>query len=131
MLLLSLVLFLSPVSAVYVNFDNCLSDNTQTGGILQFDPRLVSAVFDQTFNLNVTVWGNVTGSITTGTPDYSNPNSTYGKIVDNPDPTGANLETTLFRKVQFLSYEPWSDSISFCDALLQGECPLGPTFSNG
>lgn len=54
-----------------------------------------------------------------------------GKILDSPEPDAANPKlTTLFNKVNVLTYEPWSESVRFCDQLGNGyDCPLGPNFT--
>ncbi|RMZ81910.1 hypothetical protein DV738_g2036, partial [Chaetothyriales sp. CBS 135597] len=128
-----------PTGAAFVEFQNCLDSsiiNSQPR-LLQIVPLNVSARFDEKaghHNLNVTVWGNVTGQATEQDyppPDdlsWSNPNSTFGKIpdvaVDN------NKYTTLFADLSVLSYNPYvADPARFCAALVNGsECPLSPSF---
>lgn len=138
-LVLLLSLLIPPTSAVLIQYQNCLSDDAQNSGILQFRPAYVGAVFnttDASHNLNVTVWGNVTGSFTTAplppynSPDWTNPNYTDGKIVDIPDPDLASPKiTTLSNQINVLTYEPWSDAVDFCDSLINSSCPLGPAFN--
>lgn len=138
-LLLALSVLITPISAVLVNFENCLSLDwqNQLPLYLQFVPLYVDAVFnttDPSHNLNVTVYGNVTGSLPlvvlppSTSAEWSNPNFTDGKIVDVPDPDGNNVATTLSNKVNVLTYEPYSEKLNFCDNLLDGSCPLGPVF---
>ena len=62
-----MALFAIPVSAVFIEFDNCLSDAVQDDSPLQL--QFVALFLDAKFNttdpnngLQVTVWGNVTGS---------------------------------------------------------------------
>ncbi len=60
-------LWVLPTSAVFIDFQNCLSEGFQndTPLQLQFDPLYMNAVFNtanSSHNLNITVWGNVTGS---------------------------------------------------------------------
>lgn len=135
-----------PTSAVFIDFQNCLSDGYQknTPTQLQFVPLFLSAVFNTSnadHNLNVTVWGNVTGSGPTHLVQIPSWNNTAywegnqtnlgGKILDNPEPDAEDPKlTTLFNKVNVLTYEPWSESVSFCGGLGGGyECPLGPNFT--
>ncbi|KAI9743118.1 MAG: hypothetical protein M1818_003413 [Claussenomyces sp. TS43310] len=138
--LVTLIFFslIGPSNAVLISFENCLSaaylNNVPT--LLQFVPTFVDAVFNTTdtnHNLRLTVWGNVTGSSVVATlpppddPSWLNPNDTDGKIVNVTSPT--NKVTTLFSKADFLSYEPWISSLSFCNQLVNGSCPLAPTFA--
>lgn len=131
-------LFTSSTGAAYVEFRNCLDNSVIISNprILQFDPLNVSAVFNTTsdrHNLNITVYGNVTGKATAqpypppDDPAWNDPNVTFGKI---PDVSEANNKyTTLFSRYNFLSYTPWSaDPSRFCDSIVQGHCPLGPAF---
>lgn len=107
---------------------------------LQWVPLYVGAEFqshEATHNLRVTVWGNVTGSYA-GTPaalppasdpTWSDPNSTDGKILQNPFPTTAAALTTLHDVVNVLTYEPYGEYFDFCgEALTNATCPLGPVF---
>lgn len=140
-------LWILPASAVFLDFQNCLSDAIQNDQplALQIIPLYLNAVFNTTdtnHNLNVTVWGNITGS-TVGsysrlvTPLWndtqywgSNDTSAGGKIEKEPYPNDATPKlTTLTNKVNVLTYEPWNDSVDFCDNLTNGTCPLGPTFT--
>ena len=132
-----------PTSAVFIDFSNCLAQSVQndTPLQLQFVPKFVDAKFnttDSAYALNVTVWGNVTGSLPLanlppyGDIEYWNNNATAnnnGKIVDVPFPDSANKFTTLFNKVNVLTYMPWSHSVDFCSALINGTCPLMPSFA--
>lgn len=145
MLMLLASIWIVPVSGVFIDFQNCLSDAYQknTPLQLQFVPKFVNAVFNTTdpnHNLNVTVWGNVTGSgpehlvilPPANDTDYWNSNQTNlgGKILDLPDPDDTDPKlTTLFSKVNVLTYEPWSESVKFCNQLVNSSCPLGPVFS--
>ncbi|RMD40174.1 hypothetical protein DV735_g4958, partial [Chaetothyriales sp. CBS 134920] len=131
--------WLRTTGAAFVEFQNCLDSGIVNSEprLLQFVPLNVSARFDEQsgqHNLNVTVWGNVTGQATEqeypspDDPSWSNPNSTFGKIpdvaVDN------NKYTTLFADLSVLSYNPYvADPARFCAALVNGnECPLSPSF---
>ncbi|KAK5023051.1 hypothetical protein LTS07_009544 [Exophiala sideris] len=136
-LLLSLF-FTSFAEAAYVEFQNCLDKSITNSSprLLQFTPLNVSAIFNTTstyHNLNVTVYGNVSGKATAQTypspndPSWSNPNDTFGKIPDVSESN--NKYTTLFARYTFLSYTPWSaDPTRFCESVLQEECPLAPAF---
>ncbi|KAL3424869.1 integral membrane protein [Phlyctema vagabunda] len=134
-------LFIQPGAAVFLDFQNCLSESYQhdTPLLLQFVPLFVDAVFNTTdpaHNLRVTVWGNVTGSLPlvalpgSNDTEYWNSNTTTaGKIVNVPDPEGANKLTTSYNKVNVLTYEPWSQTLEWCKQLVNGTCPLGPSFT--
>ncbi|TAQ88019.1 hypothetical protein B7494_g3658 [Chlorociboria aeruginascens] len=144
LLVLLASLWINTASAAFVEFQNCLSDSYlhDTPRKLQFVPLFLDATFDTTnpkHELRVTVWGNVTGSgpdtlvtLPSGNDtDYWDSNSTdtdNGKIVEIP-PDPGNKITTLFNKVNVLTYEPWNETVNFCDRLVNGTCPLGPTFN--
>jgi len=140
---LGAVLFLLTVwttvaDAAFVEFTNCLDDSiiNSTPRLLQFVPLNVSAVFNSTSrrNLNVTVYGNVTGQATVQAyppptdPSWSNPNDTFGKI---PDLSASNNKyTTLFARYNVLSYTPYeAEPARFCQEVVGAEqCPLAPAF---
>lgn len=153
-------LWIMPASAVLIDFQNCLSDTVQNSGNgnpsqrdLQITPLFVNAVFNTTdpnHNLNVTVWGNVSGSaIATGTKYVlpsandtaywnSNDTSAGGKILNEPYPEDPHpFYTTLSNKVNVLTYEPWNNLENFCDEIAaysnashsNYSCPLAPSFS--
>lgn len=143
--LVCLSLLSQPAAAVLLHkFDNCLPESTKSSNPLelQWIPLYVGATFDtknKSHNLRVTVWGNVTGAYNpTAVPplppwdsdDWSNPNVTDGKIVDNPFPDEANFLTTLHSKIDVVTYEPYAADFDFCkDALTNASCPLGPYFN--
>lgn len=141
LLLLAIVLgvLIAPVSAALVNFENCLSPNIINSNPvqLQFIPLHLDAKFNITspsHNLNVTVYGNVSGVATQvpypapDDPQWSNPNSIVGKIVDLSQPN--NKYSTLFAKFNVLSYTPYDATPSrFCNSTIYGTCPLGPAFT--
>jgi len=137
-----------PASAVFVEFQNCLSESVQNNQALQLQlvPLVMNAVFnttDPSHNLNITVWTNVTGSTVDSTQfvlpaanssywDPGNNDTTKGgKIADNPFP-GAEKQflTTLFSKVNVLTYAPYNprDGEDFCNSLVNASCPVGPNF---
>ncbi|PGH06297.1 hypothetical protein GX51_02494 [Blastomyces parvus] len=129
-------------NAAFINFENCLPQSTIHSKPLQlqFKPFYVWVEMDsasEAKNLNVTVYGNVTGMSTQepypppDSPRWSNPNDTVGKIVDVD--VENNMLSTLFTRFEVLSYSPYvAKAARFCDSLIQGECPLGPVFySNG
>lgn len=136
--ILLMALFALPTSAVFIEFSNCLPDSVQndTPLQLQFVPLFVDAKFnttDPSNGLQVTVWGNVTGSGTEQTLLLPPINSPYwtsndsnqgGKIIDNP----GSYYTTLSNKVDVLTYEAWNQSVEFCNSLVNASCPLGPSF---
>lgn len=124
--------------AAFVEFTNCLDEViiTSEPRVLQFVPLNISAVFNHgnsSHILNVTVYGNVTGQLYNGTypapndPSWSNPNDTFGKIVD-VEP-GAALATTLFASFNVLTYTPYNAPAAFwCQNTVNSACPVGPAF---
>ncbi|KAB5536620.1 hypothetical protein GE09DRAFT_971364 [Coniochaeta sp. 2T2.1] len=135
-------IFIQAVSAVSVPFENCLPDSYRLNQptLLQWQPYEVQASFDtegpkHTFLM--TVWGNVTGSLFNVTLPPANssawkdPTKLDGKILGDPEPdSDAPKLTTLHNKVNFLTYEPWSESTNFCNtSLTNATCPLGPVFN--
>ena len=137
-------LWVVPTSAVFLEFENCLSESYRKSDPthLQFVPLFLNAVFNTTdpnHNLNVTVWGNVTGSgpnrfftLPPANASYwsSNDTSVGGKIENVPEPDIPEPKlTTLFNKVNVLTYEPWNQDVDFCNELINASCPLGPAFN--
>lgn len=137
--------WVTPVSAVFIEFSNCLEESYQgnTPYQLQFVPYFLWAVFnttDSTHNLALQVFGDVKGSgpgpsisippLSNDTAYWqSNSSDTYnGKIADEPDPASQKL-TTLSNKVTVLTYEPFNEYVDFCQQLVNGTCPLGPSFN--
>jgi hypothetical protein len=128
----------TPAAAVMLEFDNCLPDSYLLSNppLLQWVPLYLDAVFDTktpSNNLQVIVWGNVTGSQTLDTlpppndPYWKETNETNGKIDETPYID--TLATTLVRRVNVLTYEPWNDRSNFCtQSLVNGTCPLPPVF---
>lgn len=139
--LMLILLTSTPVHAVRVPFHNCLSDSYRLNEpkLLQWVPLYAEATFDtenESHNLEFIVWGNVTGSQNTGQlpapsdPYWTNDNETNGKIIREPDPDAEKtLATTLFRKVNMLTYQPWRQAVDFCQDGLNGTCPLSPIFN--
>ncbi|KAJ3514998.1 hypothetical protein NM208_g15015 [Fusarium decemcellulare] len=137
-LLLALHAF-SPVHAVRIPLTNCLDDSRRLNpDQLQWVPLYADAVFDlkdDSHNLLVTIWGNVTGARSGGELPPANDSyweddtKTNGKIVQIPDKE-YNKAVTLTRKIQFLSYQPYDSPTDFCEkALLHNmSCPLSPVF---
>ncbi|KAF7133993.1 hypothetical protein CNMCM5793_005519 [Aspergillus hiratsukae] len=136
LLLLTLV---SSSRAALLNFENCLDASIVESNPLQlqFVPLDVSVIFnleDPLYTLNVTIYGNVSGTVDRSSsypspddPRWSNPNDTVGKIVDVN--IANNKYTTLLTDVNVVSFSPYSDASRFCEAVtLGGPCPLGPVF---
>ncbi|KFY37405.1 hypothetical protein V495_07197 [Pseudogymnoascus sp. VKM F-4514 (FW-929)] len=136
--LIALSLCLAPVQAVLVPFENCLPES-YTDSVpkkLQFTPLFVDASFDAStdeHNLRFKVYGNVSGAYTNvnlppaNDPAWANPKITDGKIENLPQPVFKY--TTLYNKINVVTYQPWSQYLNFCDQVENGECPLGPAFS--
>ncbi|SMR41247.1 unnamed protein product [Zymoseptoria tritici ST99CH_1E4] len=137
LLLLLHSLLLLPVHAVFVNFENCLPDSTRNSRPqqLQFTPLFVDATFvneRSTHFLNLTIYGNVSGQQFTGNypppsdEQWNNSDVSFGKIVNVG--TGNRL-ATLTADYMVLTYtEANNPGERFCDALVRGDCPLGPAF---
>lgn len=124
-----------------MTFENCLPESyiNNDPTPLQWMPHSVDASFnasDPKHTLRVTMWGNVTGTFTNVTlpppesPDWKDPTKTDGKILDEPEPNVPFPKlTTLHSKIEFLTYEPWSDNTNFCNtSLTNASCPLAPVF---
>lgn len=133
----------TPAQAVRVKFQNCLPDSYRFNDPtpLQFDPLFADARFDtedEKHTLQVTVWSNVTGSYNEGglppadDPYWHDDEQTDGKIIQTPEPDTTNPRaTTLIRKVNVLTYTPWSDADDFCKmGLDNATCPLSPVFES-
>lgn len=128
----------TPAAAVMLEFDNCLPNSyvLSKPPLLQWVPLYLDAVFDTKSpnnNLQVIAWGNVTGSQNVGTlpppgdPYWKDANETNGKIDETPYED--TLATTLVKRVNVLTYEPFNDRSNFCaDSLVNGTCPLAPVF---
>ncbi|RDA83698.1 hypothetical protein CP532_1091 [Ophiocordyceps camponoti-leonardi (nom. inval.)] len=126
-----------PVAAVRVPVTNCLADSRQSKS-LQWRPLYADASFGgDNYNLQLVVWGNVSGSLPVQTSlppaddeHWHRDSETAGKIIESADPDAENKKaTTLFRKVNVLTYEPWNHVDYFCkNGLVNGSCPLGPVF---
>lgn len=142
MFLIILSVWINFSSAAFINFENCLAESYISSNPLklQFKPLFVNAIFDITnpsHNLQVTVYGDVNGTgplDLVAEPDlnntaYWNSNQTQlgGKIERQPDPS-VGYYTTLFNKVNVITYEPYSSpGVDFCESLQNGyACPLGP-----
>ncbi|POS87602.1 hypothetical protein EPUL_000934 [Erysiphe pulchra] len=135
-----------PVSAVLVDFHNCLSERILHDKplALQLVPQYVNVIFNTTspdHRLNITVWVNVTGSTAGSAPrlilqpadntTYWNSNNTKsgGKIEAIPFPDIINKQTTLYNSINFLNYKQFHEYVSFCDHMVNGACPLGPVWN--
>ncbi|KAK2063888.1 integral membrane protein [Colletotrichum caudatum] len=140
LVLLACLLVAQPASAVLIPFDNCLPDSYRNYEPLplQWSPVYIDARFDTenpAHSLQITVWGNVSGSYynvslpPVGDPRWNDPTQHDGKILDSTKE--GNKVTTLASKVNFLTYEPFSNISSFCKySLVNGSCPLGPVFNS-
>ena len=132
-----LMFFVIPSKAAFVGFKDCLSPNVINSDPkqLQFTPLLVWASFNSSasHNLNVTVYGNVSGQATEQNPptnpldpSWNDPNSTLGKIIDVPK----NI-TTLTGTFNVLDYTPYEvPATRFCNTTLHRQCPIAPVFKN-
>lgn len=147
LLVLVVILAALPVaSAVFINFDNCLDSNyrRETDPVrLQFTPEHVWVKFNNTHSthrLNVTIYGNVSGQLTSGDypppsdPKWDDPENTFGKIpnvwqVGKPGNPGG-VATTLFATFDALTYSSWNPGpLQFCNYTIDTACPIAPVFS--
>nr|POE62980.1 putative membrane protein [Quercus suber] len=123
------------VAAVFIPFDNCIPEGIAHSSPLQlqFTPLYFDAKFDTaraSHNLDITIYGNVSGQQVTGdypppdSPQWDDPTNTFGKIAN----TTGNI-TTLSTNFKVLDYEAWTAATVFCDTLVNGTCPLGPSFT--
>lgn len=136
---LLLALLLRLTNAAFINFENCLDPNIVNSSPLQL--QLIPLYFDAKFNtknashnLNITIYGNVSGQATNGTypvwndPAWLDDSDTYGKIVD-VSPTN-NKYSTLFQRFQVLTYDAYDAPASrFCESTVNDSCPLIPSFN--
>ena len=139
--MLIVLLLVTHVSAAFINFENCL-DPSRINSVpleLQFVPLFVWATFNTSsasHNLNVTVYGNVTGIATQqalpkfNDPQWLNPNDTVGKIPDIAGPAGDQKYTTFQTSFHVLDYTPYNpDATRFCNSSALTPCPLTPAFN--
>jgi hypothetical protein len=138
LLVLAIASLLPLASAVFLNFDDCLTPVYLPGRVpyLHFTPMHVWADYSPEHRLNVTVYGNVSGQA--ALDDYppppplddnhwANPNKTLGKI-ENLD-KGANKYSTLFWNNKVLTYSSWNQPpAQFCQSIVNATCPLAPAF---
>lgn len=138
-----MVLAVIPAAAVEISFQNCLTESYRDNDPprLQWVPEHVEAVFDTTtdkHNLQVIVWGNVTGSMNrftpppAGDPYWNNDDEEEGKIVETPEPDAQRVvATTLLRQVEVVTYRPYRDVVNFCtEGVVDDSCPVGPVFDD-
>lgn len=127
------------VQAAFINFENCLEETiTQSDPLqLQFIPFFLSVRYDLSPGpnpLTMTVYGNVSGLDSfvpyppPDSPDWTNPNVTTGKIQDIYKSNNTYKYSTLFTKINVLTFTPYDNPSRFCDSVTQGDCPLGPVF---
>lgn len=129
----------APTSAVLLGFKNCLGKSVIESSPLQlqFVPLDVAVHFDLAnplHNLNVTVYGNVSGTAdrrasypSPDDPQWSNPNETVGKIMDLD--ASNNKYSTLLTSVNVVSFSPYHQPSRLCDSVTQGGCPMTPVFN--
>ena len=136
-LLLSLLAILPFANAAFIEFENCLETGIKTSNRLQFTPLFVWADFENNnprHNLNITIYGNVSGSEIQGdfpppnSEKWHDPNVTFGKIVDL-SPNTPTL-TTLFSNYQVLTYTAYNANASqFCLSTVNAACPIAPVWN--
>ncbi|KAF2875930.1 hypothetical protein BDV95DRAFT_463221, partial [Massariosphaeria phaeospora] len=137
--LLALITFLPLSNAVFINFEDCLDPtyrNAEDPRRLQFTPMHVWAHFNTSapsHNLNVTVYGNVSGQSTLGeypewdSPKWNDPKDEFGKITDANKAN--NKLTTLFSSFKVLTYTAFnSEALQLCNFTVNTTCPITPAF---
>lgn len=129
-----LLIIVNPSSAALIQVENCLSpDIINHNANLQFIPMIANAVFNAittSHNLNVTVYGNITGGLNNNQnfplndKHWSDNNQTDGKI---PDVGKDKILTTLRATMNVLDH-PLYDALParFCNSTVNKHCPLGP-----
>lgn len=142
LLSLALSLLFSHSTAAFIDFENCLPPSTINSNPvqLQFIPLYVYATFNTTaasHSLNITVYGNVSGSANppqaslpawNDTQYWTNQSEMAGKILDVSPAT--NLVSTLFVSFNVLSYTPYAPAATrFANTTIQGQFPLAPVFT--
>lgn len=139
--LVLLLILVNTVNGAFIQFENCLSPNTIDSNPkqLQFVPLHVWASLNTTsdsHNLNVTVYGNVTGRATQqqlpppDDPKWQNPNETLGKIPDLGGPSDQQKYTTFGTTIKVLGYTPYSPvDVRLCNTTALTPCPFTPVFS--
>ena len=138
----TLILFLKPSMAHFVNFDNCLSPdivNSDHPKQLQFVPLFVWASFNSTaasHNLNITVYGNIDGVgriqqyPNQTDPQWKDANETVGKIPDLAGDPGMEKYTTFTTEYDVLDYAPYHpEAVRFCNTSALTPCPWAPVFN--
>ena len=128
-----LLVIVHPSSAALINFENCLSpDIINNNTTLQFIPMFANAVFDATtssHNLNVTVYGDITGGLSNNQSfllndtHWNDNNQSDGKIPD----FGTPFRTALRAAINVLDYN-LSPPVRkpFCESTVNKLCPLAP-----
>ncbi|KAL9089563.1 MAG: hypothetical protein Q9159_002441 [Coniocarpon cinnabarinum] len=141
-----LLLLVSPVHAVLIDFQNCLpasvlNSHPQT---LQFMPNYTDVSFDTanpTHTVNVTIYGNVAGSLFAeplpppNSSQWQDPAFMDGKIADTYNNTQSDGSikagrTTLISTFRVLTYVPAAPPpAAFCSFTRSGtQCPVAPDF---
>ena len=140
----AICLILQPSSAAFIGFDNCLSPdmiNSNNPHQLQFEPRFVWAAFNSTaasHNVNVTVYGNVTGIATKepipppNDPQWKDVNETKGKIPNYAGQGDQRKFTTFQTQFRVLDYTPYDPPVvRFCNTSTLTPCPVAPVDFTG
>lgn len=135
--LIAALLAASPVAAVNITFENCLTEGKQASDDLQWVPLWADASVHKTgklWRVIYTVFGDVTGQQDKSHP-LPAPDNEYwrdndiknGKIADTTD---GKFGTTVLGRFDSLTYELANDTVSFCREALLGNfsCPLAPRF---
>lgn len=133
----ALLLLQALAEGAFISYDNCLAPGIVNSNPLQlqFIPLFLNAVFNESapsHNLNITVYGNVSGQAVQGPypafddPSWNNTNETFGKIVDIGT---ADKYATLLADFDLLTYSAYNmDPTEFCPSLINASCPLGPVW---
>lgn len=132
-----LLIIVNPSTAALIKVENCLSPDIINHPTLQFIPMIANAVFNATttsHNLNVIVYGNITGGLgnnqnfSLNDTHWSDNNQTDGKIPDiGPYIGPSRIFTTLLATMNVLGHPLYSaQPVQFCNNTVNKRCPLGP-----
>lgn len=137
--LIAALLVASPVAAVNITFENCLTEGKQESNDLQWVPLWADASVHKTgklWRVIYTVFGDVKGAQDNNQDiPFKDPQNEYWRDNDKKDgkiaeTTDGRYGTTVLGKFDSLTYEAANDTTSFCRDALQRNfsCPLSPRF---
>lgn len=133
------LLVASPVGAVNISFDNCLSEAKQDSKDLLFVPLWADASvkkIGKTWRVLYTLFGDVHGAQDDNPKiPFNDPTNEYWRDNDKKDgkiaeTTDGKYGTTLLARFDSLTYELSNSTVNFCRQALPSNfsCPLSPRF---